>query len=77
MFYLKCQKKTLENSVLYIWANKNDLTEWCVSKYPCLFEDFKQIATLKSIVEETSSLKMTIEESSSNLKNIIKMEKEK
>lgn len=73
MFCLKCQKETPENSVYYIWANKNDLTEWCVSKYPCLFEDFKQIATLKSIVEEKSSLKMTIVESSSNLKNIVKM----
>lgn len=57
----KMSKGTPENSVYYIWANKNDLKEWCVSEAPCLFEDFTQIATLKSIIEETSS----------NLKNII------
>ena len=61
MFCLKCQKETPENSVYYIWANKNDLKEWCLSETLCLFEDFTQIASLKSIIEETSS----------TLKNII------
>lgn len=28
MFCLKCQKETPENSVYYIWANKND-DYWC------------------------------------------------
>lgn len=63
MFYLKCQKGT-ENAVGYIWANKNDLSEWCLSEVPCLFEDFMVIATLKNIVEESSK----------NLRNIIIMQ---
>lgn len=60
MYYLKCQKRK-ENDIYYIWANKKDLSEWCLSEVPCLFEDFKEIVTLKSIIEESSS----------NLKNIV------
>lgn len=55
MFYLKCQKRK-ENDIYYIWANKNDLSEWCLSEVPCLFEDFTAIVTLKNIIEESSGI---------------------
>lgn len=66
MFYLKCQKGK-ENDIYYIWANENNLNEWCLSKYPCSFNDFTTIITLKNIIEESSN----------NLTNIVVVQNNK
>lgn len=60
MFCLRCQKYK-ENGIYYIWANKDNLREWCLSEVPCLFENYTEIITLKNIIEESSS----------DLKNIV------
>lgn len=66
MFYLTCQKGK-ENDICYIWANENNLNEWCLSEFPCLFNDFDTTITLKNIVEESSC----------NLKNIVVVQNNK
>lgn len=63
MFYLKCQKEEATDT-LCIWANDNNLNEWCVSEVPCFFEDYSTVVKLLNIVKESSN----------NLKNIFIVE---
>ncbi len=59
MFYLKCQKEK-NTDIFYIWADDNNLNEWCVSHVPCFFKDYTTAVTLMNMVTLHST----------NLKNI-------
>ena len=47
MYCLKC-KKTNNDNWFYIWANENDINEWCISKNPCNFKNHDTVFELFS-----------------------------
>ncbi len=54
MYCLKC-KKTSNDNWFYIWANENNLNEWCISKKPCDFKDYDTVFELFSLLNNKSN----------------------
>lgn len=54
MFYLKCQKEEATDT-FYIWANDNNLYEWCISEVPCFFQDYTIVENLLNMVKDSSN----------------------
>ena len=59
MYILKYKKK---NSKIerYIWAEKTNLNEWCISLNPCLFEKYDDAKQLLNIVKNTNKSDMIL-----------------
>ena len=49
VFYLKCNRKG-SDEIFYLWANSDNLKEWCISSVPCYFKDYGIANKLLEIV---------------------------
>ena len=51
MFYLKCNRED-SDEIFYLWANSDNLNEWCISSVPCFFEDYDVANKLLKMVSQ-------------------------
>lgn len=60
VYYLKC-KKVNSDFTFYIWANNDNINEWCISEKPCGFKEYEKVVELFNLIRNKTTSIVDVE----------------